>query len=86
MKILIIQGIKAYRGKSIIVKPDDHLLKNSNEIYKFKFDNQQNLEELIKFYNSQSDVEYVEPNYLYQATLEPLDTYYTQQIYLWYHY
>src|SRR4030042_457144 len=55
---------------------------NSDKIYKFKFSDQEDLTNLIEFYNSSPQVEYVAPNYLYQAVLEPLDTYYTQQIYL----
>jgi len=57
-------------------------LKSSDKIYRFKFNSEEKLQELINYYNSQPEVEYVEPNYLYKATLEPLDTYYTQQIYL----
>ncbi|MFH1326330.1 MAG: S8 family peptidase, partial [Candidatus Falkowbacteria bacterium] len=78
-------NLSAHKTGELLVK-----LKNSQEIYKFKFNpvpstrdsGQSDLEELIEFYNSQPNVEYVEPNYLYQASLEPLDTYYTQQIYL----
>ncbi len=57
-------------------------LKNSSEIYKFKFNNDKELNNLINFYNSQQDVEYSEPNYIYKASIEPLDAYYPQQHYL----
>ncbi len=69
--------LPAHKSGELLVK-----LKDSQQIYKFKFNNGEDLDRLIKFYNSQPEVEYVEPNYLYQATMEPLDTYYTQQIYL----
>ncbi|HPA25390.1 MAG TPA: S8 family serine peptidase [bacterium] len=57
-------------------------LKNSQQIYKFKFQNDNELQELIKFYQEQKDVELVEPNYLYQAALIPNDQYYDEQWYL----
>lgn len=57
-------------------------LKNSKEIYKFKFNNDNELDNLINFYNSNPNVEYAEPNYTYTASLEPLDAYYPQQHYL----
>lgn len=57
-------------------------LKSSDKIYKFNFSAKDNLAELLNFYNSQPAVEYAEPNFTYQASLEPQDPYYTQQLYL----
>jgi len=71
------QNLAPHKSGELLVK-----LKSSENIYKFKFNNQEDLIKLIDFYNSQPQVEYAEPNYTYKASLEPLDTYYTQQLYL----
>jgi len=57
-------------------------LKTSPSVYKFKFSNSSDLQKLINFYSSYSEIEYVEPNYIYTASLEPRDPYYTQQLHL----
>jgi len=66
-----------YQSGQILVK-----LKNTEKIFKFKFSPQDNLEELLNFYNSNPQVEYAEPNYLYSASLIPSDTYFNYQGYL----
>jgi len=71
------QELSAHQAGELLVK-----LKFSNKIFKFKFSNDLELEGLINFYNSQSEVEYAEPNYIYHASFEPSDTFYTQQLYL----
>ncbi len=69
--------LASYKSGELLVK-----LKSSSEIYKFKFDNNEKLNELINFYNSLPEIEYTEPNYTYKASLEPLDAYYPQQHHL----
>lgn len=66
-----------YRPGELLIK-----LKDSAEIYKFKFSTSEELNELISFYQKNSQVEYAEPNYLYQAALIPNDTLFGQQSYL----
>ncbi|MCG2686782.1 S8 family serine peptidase [Candidatus Parcubacteria bacterium] len=70
-------SLSPHKSGELLVK-----LKNSEEIYKFKFSSDNELESLINFYNTQPDVEYAEPNYIYKASIEPLDAYYPQQHYL----
>ncbi|PIP29506.1 hypothetical protein COX27_01045 [Candidatus Kuenenbacteria bacterium CG23_combo_of_CG06-09_8_20_14_all_36_9] len=70
-------NLAAHQSGELLVK-----LKNSEQIYKFKFANETELNGLIKFYQAQKEVEYAEPNYLYQATLIPNDLYFSQQNYL----
>ena len=57
-------------------------LKSNPDILRFKFSNLTEMESLINYYSSLPEVEYAEPNFTYQASLEPLDPYYTQQTYL----
>ena len=57
-------------------------LKSSERIFKFKFTGNNELKDLLNFYNSQPEVEYAEPNYIYQASFEPNDNFYSQQLYL----
>lgn len=69
----------SYKASEVLVK-----FKGSSEVYSFKFAGDVAIAELIKEYQENPQVEYAEPNYLYQAQLEPLDTYFTQQTYLTY--
>jgi subtilisin family serine protease len=69
--------IAEHQAGEILVK-----LKNSDEIFKFKFASDKELQELLNFYNSNPKVEYAEPNYIYKTVGEPLDVFYPQQIYL----
>lgn len=56
-------------------------MKNNGKIYKIKTDN--NLGELLNFYQNNPLVEYAEPNYLYEAAiLAPNDPFYFEQKYL----
>jgi len=80
-QILLVQAreqeLSAHQAGELLVK-----LKVSDKIFKFKFSNDLELDSLVNFYNSQSEVEYAEPNYIYHASFEPSDTFYTQQLYL----
>ncbi len=58
--------------------------KSSDHVFNFKFSPESDLQEIIENYRANPEIEYVEPNYLFTAQLEPLDTYYTQQTYLTY--
>ncbi|MFH1610737.1 MAG: S8 family serine peptidase [Patescibacteria group bacterium] len=71
------QGLSAHQAGELLVK-----LKSSQKIFKFKFSSDIELQELLDVYNSQDQVEYAEPNYIYKVSLEPKDTFYTQQLYL----
>ena len=71
------QELSAHQAGELLVK-----LKFSEKIFKFKFSSDIELQELLDMYNSQDSVEYAEPNYVYKASLEPKDTFYTQQLYL----
>ncbi|MFH1456770.1 MAG: S8 family serine peptidase [Patescibacteria group bacterium] len=66
-----------YKTGELLVK-----FTTSKNIFKFKFSDEIELDELLHFYNSQDSVEYAEPNYIYHASLEPSDTFYTQQLYI----
>lgn len=73
----IASNLAPHQSGELLVK-----LNSSETIYKFKFSDSQNLQELINYYSQKSDVTYVEPNYTYTASLEPLDAYYTRQNHL----
>ncbi|HPL95331.1 MAG TPA: S8 family serine peptidase [bacterium] len=66
-----------HRPGELLVK-----LKNSSEIYKFKFSSEQELNDIINLYQKNKDVEFVEPNYLYQTSLIPSDILFDSQDYL----
>jgi subtilisin family serine protease len=65
-----------YSSGEVLVK-----LKNSSKIHKFKFENEK-LESILNYYNSLSEVEYAEYNYLYKSSLIPSDVYFSNQNYL----
>lgn len=56
-------------------------LKNSDKIYQLDLATD-DLVDFIQTNQSNQSIEYVEPNYLYQATLDPNDPLYTQQLHL----
>jgi len=70
-------NLAAHAPGELLVK-----LKTNGQIYKFKFSYDTELADLIKFYQTQKEVEYAEPNYIYKSTLIPNDIYYSQQNYL----
>ena len=57
-------------------------LKDSADVYRFKFSSRADLEEIINKYKSRPEVEYVEPNYRYKMTAFPNDPEYQKQSYL----
>ncbi len=69
--------IAAHQTGELLVK-----LKNSEKVYKFKFADDKELLKLIDYYQNNTAVDYVEPNYIYQASSEPSDTFFSQQLYL----
>ncbi len=56
--------------------------KNSREIIKINIAQTADFNDILEVYNKMSEVEYAEPNYFYQASIIPSDTYYTNQWYL----
>jgi len=56
-------------------------LKNGN-FYKIKFEDNTDINQIINDYKTNPEIEYIEPNYKYQITAFPNDTYYNDQIYL----
>jgi len=67
-----------FRPGEVLVK-----LKNKEKLYRIKFNSSLALEEIIKNYRDNSEVEYAEPNYLYQISLlAPNDPFYFEQSYL----
>lgn len=71
------EKLAAHKAGEVLVK-----IKNSDKILKFKFASDNELQELLNFYNSNPTVEYAEPNYIYQTVGDPTDPYYPQQMYL----
>ncbi len=65
------------RTDEILVK-----FKNNKGIYKVKIAQSNDLADILESYNLNQEVEYAEPNYLYQAAIIPSDTYYNNQWYL----
>lgn len=66
-----------YRQGELLVK-----FRSSNELYKLKVSTDTNIEALISKYQSDPDVEYIEPNYIFSATAFPSDPDMTLQWYL----
>jgi len=56
-------------------------LKNSEKIYNLQLGGQA-LEDFIQTNQKNKSIDYLEPNYIYHAVIEPNDGFYTQQIYL----
>ena len=67
-----------------IRKVDEILVKfkGGNEINIIKIAQDDDFYEILDYYNSRPEVEYAEPNYLYQASIIPSDTYYSNQWHL----
>lgn len=64
-------------ANSILVK-----YKNNKNVVKVILQKQEKIDQVIKRYSKDVRVEYVEPNFTYQASLVPNDTHYTNQWYL----
>ena len=63
--------------KEILIK-----LKNSNQIYKIKFDNNENTQKIKSEYQKNNDIEIISENYNYQIAILPNDTIFSEQKYL----
>ncbi len=69
--------VNNYVPNQVLIK-----LRDSQHVYKLNLSTKENLKSFIKLNQANKSLAYIEPNYIYQATLQPNDTYYTQQIYL----
>jgi subtilisin family serine protease len=56
--------------------------KGSDKIHKIKISSNEDYYRTLEDLNSNPEVEYAEPNYLYRASIVPSDTYYNKQWYL----
>ncbi|OGF27877.1 hypothetical protein A2303_06005 [Candidatus Falkowbacteria bacterium RIFOXYB2_FULL_47_14] len=67
-----------------IRRKDEILVKyrGDDEIYAIKITAGSDLDSILEKYNSLPSVEYAEPNYLYNASIVPSDSYYANQWYL----
>ncbi len=66
--------LPAHRPGEVLVK-----LKNSDQIYQLNTRGE-NLEQFIANQKLNTSIDYLEPNYLYQSSLDPNDTFYPQQL------
>jgi len=65
------------KNNEILVK-----FKNSDNIVVIKLGLEEDIDKMLESYSNNSAIEYAEPNYLYQASIIPTDTYYKNQWYL----
>lgn len=70
-------GNKSMNADEIIVK-----FKDSKEVSLIKIARQADFESILKSYNDNLNIKYAEPNFLYNASIIPSDTYYNKQWYL----
>ncbi|MFH1661819.1 MAG: S8 family serine peptidase [Candidatus Falkowbacteria bacterium] len=76
--------ISVENENNTIRKADEILVKfkNSNKINIIKIADQNDFYDILENFNNNNSVEYAEPNYLYNASIIPSDTYYSNQWYL----
>jgi len=67
------------------IKVKDEILvkfKDNPEVVRLKIAQPADFDDILTYYNNLPDVEYAEPNYIYQASIIPSDTYFSNQWYL----
>jgi len=69
--------VKAAKVNELLLK-----FRQFDTVYKFDFVDDVNLDDVIDDYQKNVNIEFVEPNYLYQAAILPSDTFYNNQWYL----
>ncbi|MFQ5753037.1 MAG: S8 family peptidase, partial [bacterium] len=74
--ILHVQTIFKRKPSYMLNKPDDEL----NRIFKIKFPEEMNLNDIMAAYQQDDNIEYVQPNYVHQIDFVPNDSLFSEQM------
>ncbi|OGY50236.1 MAG: hypothetical protein A3J65_04365 [Candidatus Buchananbacteria bacterium RIFCSPHIGHO2_02_FULL_45_11b] len=87
--VFLFLGVFCYFGSGAAAKPDNFVkgevivkFKNNPEIYKIKASQDVDIHSLIKQYQAEDEIEYLEPNYTYRFAAFPNDPDFSRQWYL----